>query len=42
MRTSCLRLKRLEELPLDVIGDIVASTTAERRIELDEAARRKK
>ncbi len=39
---SCLRFKTLDELPLDVIGDIVASTPVERRIELAEAARRKK
>lgn len=41
MGKSCLRFKTLEELPLDVIGDIVASTPVERRIELAEAARRK-
>lgn len=39
---ACLRFKTLEELPLDVIGDIVASTPVERRIELSEAARQKK
>ena len=32
MGKSCLRFKTLEELPLDVIGDIVASTPVERRI----------
>lgn len=41
MGKSCLRFKTLEELPLDVIGDIVASTPVERRIELAEAAWRK-
>ncbi len=42
MGQSCLRFKTLEDLPLDVIGDIVASTPVERRIEVAEAARRKK
>ncbi|HEU4787006.1 MAG TPA: DUF1801 domain-containing protein, partial [Gemmatimonadaceae bacterium] len=37
MGKSCLRFKSLDELPLDVIGDIVASTTVERRIEVEEA-----
>jgi hypothetical protein len=42
MGKGCLRFKTLEELPLDVIGEIVASTPVERRIELSEAARRRK
>jgi hypothetical protein len=42
MGKSCLRFKKLDDLPLDVIGDIVASMPVERRIELAEAARRKK
>ena len=42
MGKSCLRFKSLEELPLDVIGDIVASTPVERHIEVAESARRKK
>lgn len=42
MGKGCLRFKTLEELPLDVIGDMVASTSVERRIELSEAARQKK
>jgi hypothetical protein len=42
MGKGCLRFKSLEKLPLDVIGDIVASTSVERRIESAEAARRKK
>ena len=42
MGKSCLQFKTLEELPLDIIGDIVASTPVERRIEVAEAARRKK
>ena len=41
MGKGCLRFKSLEELPLDVIGDIVASTSVERRIARSEAARRK-
>jgi len=41
MGKGCLRFKTLEELPLDVIGDMVASTPVERRIELSEAARTK-
>ncbi len=32
---SCLRFKSLAELPLDVIGDIVASTSVEQRIEAE-------
>lgn len=42
MGKSCLRFGKLEDLPLDVIGDIVASTPVERRIEVAEAARRKR
>ncbi|HET7374765.1 MAG TPA: DUF1801 domain-containing protein [Gemmatimonadaceae bacterium] len=38
---SCLRFQSLDELPLDVIGDIVASTTVERRIEVEEARQKK-
>lgn len=41
MGKSCLRFKSLDELPLDVIGDIVASTTVERRIEVEEARQKK-
>lgn len=39
MGKGCLRFKTLEELPLDVIGEIVASTPVERSIELAQAAR---
>jgi len=39
---GCPRFNAFEELPLDVIGDIVASTPVERRIELSEAARQRK
>lgn len=41
MGKGCLRFKALEDLPLDVIGDIVAATSVERRIET-EVARQKK
>jgi hypothetical protein len=40
MGKSCLRFKTLEELPMDVIADIVASTSVERRIEQAERAGR--
>lgn len=39
---SCLRFKSLEELPLDVIGDLVASTSVEERIEVAERERSKR
>lgn len=42
MGKSCLRFKSLDELPLDLIAEIVASTPMKRHIELAEAARRKK
>jgi uncharacterized protein YdhG (YjbR/CyaY superfamily) len=42
MGKGCLRFKTLEELPLDLIADMVASTSVERRIELSEAALSKK
>ena len=41
MGKGCLRFTTLEELPLDVIGDIVASQSVEARIEASEAARKK-
>ena len=37
MGKGCLRFKSLEELPLDVIGDMVASVSVERRIAESEA-----
>lgn len=37
MGKGCLRFKSLEELPLDVIGDMVASVSVERRIAASEA-----
>ncbi len=39
MGKGCLRFKSLDELPLDVIGDMVASNSVERRIALFEAER---
>jgi len=41
MGNGCLRFRTLEELPLDVIADMVDSTPVERRIELAEAALKK-
>ena len=41
MGKSCLRFRRLEDLPLEVIGRTVASTTPERFIEIYEAGRKK-
>lgn len=42
MGKCCLRFKTLEELPLDVIGEMVASTPVARLIELAEVARKRK
>ncbi len=42
MGKSCLRFKALEELPLDIIGEIVASTPVERLIEAAEASKKPK
>ena len=41
MGKGCLRFKTLEELPLDVLADMVASTPVDRRIALSEAALKK-
>ncbi len=41
MGKGCLRFKTLEELPLDVVADMVASTPVEKRIEIYEASREK-
>jgi uncharacterized protein YdhG (YjbR/CyaY superfamily) len=38
MGKGCLRFKSLDELPMDVIADLVASQSVEKRIELSEAA----
>jgi hypothetical protein len=40
MGKSCLRFKRLDDLPLEVIGQAVASTSLEQRIAIHEASRR--
>jgi hypothetical protein len=42
MGKGCLRFQSLEELPLDVVADIVASTPVDKRIALSEAALKKK
>ena len=41
MGKSCIRFKSLDEVPLDVIGTVVASTPVDRYIEIYEATRRK-
>ena len=41
MGKSCLRFKRLEDLPLDVIGRVVASTPPEQFIARHEASRQR-
>ena len=41
MGKSCVRFRRLEDLPLDVIGRAVASTSPAQLIALHEAARRR-
>jgi hypothetical protein len=41
MGKSCVRFKRLEDLPLDVIGQVVAATTPEQYIARYESVRRK-
>jgi hypothetical protein len=37
MGKGCLRFTSLDELPLDIIAEIVASTSVERRIEVEES-----
>jgi hypothetical protein len=39
MGKSCIRFKKLEDLPLAAIGDIIAATPPERHIAVHEAAR---
>ncbi|HEX6161687.1 MAG TPA: DUF1801 domain-containing protein, partial [Thermoanaerobaculia bacterium] len=39
MGKSCVRFKKLEDLPLDVIGKVVASTPPKKFIQQYEAAR---
>jgi len=41
MGKSCIRFKRADELDLDVIGDIVASTPMERWVEIAKSVRSK-
>jgi hypothetical protein len=41
MGKSCIRFRRLQDLPLGVIGSVVASTPVERFIARGEAARRR-
>ena len=40
MGKSCLRFKRLEDIPLDVVTTVIASTPPERYIELYEKSRK--
>ena len=39
MGKSCVRFKKLDDLPLDVIGDVIASTPPEKHIAQYEASR---
>ena len=41
MGKSCIRFRRLEDLPLDVVGDVVASTPPDAFIARYEAARKR-
>ena len=41
MGKSCIRFKRIDDVPLDVLGDIIAATSVETMIERAEAARRR-
>jgi len=41
MGQACIRFKRADDLDLDVIGDIVASTPMERWVEIAKSVRRK-
>jgi hypothetical protein len=41
MGKSCLRFKRLDDLPLDIIGEVIAKTPPRRLIELYEESRKK-
>jgi len=42
MGKGCLRFKTLEELPLDIVAELVASTSVEQRIAASEEARASK
>ena len=41
MGKSCLRFKKLEDIPMDVIGHVIASTTPEQYINFYEESRKK-
>ncbi len=41
MGKCCLRFKRLEDLPLDLVGELVASTSVDKMIELAESSRKR-
>ncbi len=41
MGKSCLRFKKLDDLPLDFLAEIVAQTSVEQRIALAEACRKR-
>jgi hypothetical protein len=41
MGKSCLRFRRLEDLPLNVIGQVAASTSVEEHIASYEAGRQR-
>ena len=41
MGKSCIRFKTLEDLPLDVIGEVIASTPVDKYIEIYRASRTK-
>ena len=41
MGKSCIRFKRADDLPLDAIGDVVASVPMERWIEIAKSVRRR-
>jgi hypothetical protein len=41
MGKSCIRFKRLDDLPLDAIGEVIARTPPERMIATYEASRRR-
>lgn len=40
MGKSCLRFRKLDDLPLDVIGEVIARTSPEQMIASHEASRR--
>ena len=41
MGKSCVRFKKLEDIPLDVLGHVIASTTPDEYIEYYEESRKK-